>query len=181
MGLLDGINSTQLEKGWQCLLRDNHIMTFRRLDLEDSCLIERNKDKTVFRGWKDLHGTHFPFPGYKPAHLPPCEVTFCHLRDVVYEIIPGIVPDHDKPDAGRHRNLEKQMEKGGRVRSFMNDARMSDIRQWCADVGEQRRMKLIQRKPKQPNLEKIVLFLGIGFVMELLMIFWQISQRHLKL
>jgi hypothetical protein len=173
MGFLDSLSTTTKEKGWQCLLRDNHVMTFRSLDMEDSCLIERNKDKTVMRGWKHLYGNEFPCPGFKPAHIPPCAVTFCHPRDVILELYPGIIPDREKPDAGRHKRLKV----GTIAPAYLNDARMSDIRQWCADVGEQRRMKLMQKKPKQPNLDKIIMFLGAGFIGELLICLILIAQR----
>jgi hypothetical protein len=173
MGFLDSIAGNRIEKGWQCLIGDGHTLWFRPLEMEDSCLIERNKDKSIRIGWKHLYGNEYPCEGWKPGHISPSAVTFCHPRDVLLELYPGIVPDHEKPDSGRH----KTMRVGDKTTRFLNDARMSDIRQWCADVGEQRRMKLIQKKPKSPNMDKIIMFLGIGFVMELLGILFIIGQR----
>lgn len=162
MGFLDSFSSTQTDKGWQVLLPDDDTFWFRKLDIADLFLVERDKQKAVVSGWPDLNSNKFPCPGYKQAHIPQCRVTLCTRRDIIFEVIPGIVPSQQRPDGGRALNRKTDRF------SFVSEIdRLRDVVAWCAHYGNQRLMRVAGKKSKQPAMDKIIMWLGIGFVIEL--------------
>lgn len=163
MGFGDSFSSTVKEKGWQVLIPDDDTFWFRRLDLDDLFLVERDKQKMVTSGWPDLNANKFPCPGYKPAHIPPCRVTFCTRRDIIYEVVPGIVPRNQRPDGGRA--MDRKIGSRFSIESEMD--RLRDVVAWCAHHGNQRLLRIAAKKSKQPAMDRLIMWLGIGFLIEL--------------
>lgn len=161
MGLLDSLGGKVIEKRWQCIFRDDDMFQFRKLELEDTFLIERDKTKAVSHGWKHLYSNQFPCPGYKQAHIPPCAVTFSHPRDIIFEVIPGLVPNGERPDGGRSLDRKQKF-------SFLSEKeRLKEVVTWCANVGNQRLLRIAAKKSKQPSMDRLIMWLGVFGILEL--------------
>ena len=156
MGLPDifTFNKETKEKAGQLYFRDDHKFTFRFLELEDTIMVERNKDKTVKNGWKHFYSLEFPCAGYKGV-AQPGSYTLSYGRDVIFDLY-GILPDADKPDKGLPPAKGLQ--------------RVDNIIKWLVNIGNVQRMKIIAKRSKNQVYERITLFLGIGLMLQFLII-----------
>lgn len=162
MGFLDSLGTKPIEKRWQCLVGDDDTFWFRKLELEDTFLVARDKTKAVTHGWKDIIALRFPTPGYKQAHVPSCSFTFSHPRDIIFEVVPGMIPNYERPDGGR---TSKRPD--GKITAIGELDRLREVIRWCANVGNQRLLKVAAKKSKQPSMDRLIMWLGVGFVVEL--------------
>lgn len=158
MGMFDG---KVIEKRWQCYFPDDDTFQFRKLEVEDTFLIERGKQREVVRGWKDLRGNRFSCPGYRQAHIPPCSVTFSHPRDIIFEVVPGIIPNAQRPDGGR-TSMRRTKDGTGVAFSVEGEReRLKEVATWCASVGDFRLLRAAAKKLKQASMDKLIMWLGI--------------------
>ncbi|MFC1904961.1 hypothetical protein ACFLXT_04290 [Chloroflexota bacterium] len=128
----------QVEKRTQLLFRDDGKFQFRKLDIVDGFLVEKQGDD-IIKGWLMFYSLQFPFSGYKGIH--PDMVTLSSGRDVVLDPF-NMLPESDKPNKGK-----------GLIK-----IRISEI----ADTQRYKH----QAKPKSSFLiNRVTLFLGIALVM----------------
>jgi hypothetical protein len=142
------IFGTPKESRTQLLFRDDGKFIFRKLEVEDTFLQEKNKDNVIVKGWKHFYKLQFPFPGGQGVKAD--MVTLSFSRDVVLDPY-NLIDYRDIPD-----------NKG-------NPAKVG-IAQWLVDVGQARRLKMIVKRGKGSIYDKITLFLGAGFMLEILII-----------
>lgn len=135
------------EKRTQLFFRDDGKFQFRKLELEDTFLVEKNKDDVVQKGWKHFYRNQFPFEGYKG--IPADMVTMSFARDVLLDPY-DLVETRDKPDKGK--------------------GLVSEVISWLVEVGTMRRLKMIAKRGKISTYDKIVLFLGAAFMCQVLII-----------
>jgi hypothetical protein len=148
-----GMFGEPIEKSLQLYFRDDGRFIFRFLELLETIMVERNKEKAIIRGWKHIFGNQFPFVGYK--NIPSGKVTLGFNRDVILDPY-KLVPDSEKPDKGA-------VDTKGLVR-------IKSIVKWLTDIGEARRLKLMAKRGKNSSYDRIIMFLGIGFMLEIVII-----------
>ena len=156
MGIFDF--GDKREKRTQLYFRDDGKAEFRQLDIEATFMITTNKDDEIIKGWKHVYKNQFAFPGYKK--LKPDMVTLAHGRDIIFDPF-GLVPSTEKPDMTDMVVLPEEDEGGNKVRK---------IPQWLIDVGNAQMLKQMAQPGKQSSYNKIITFLGVGFVFEMLII-----------
>jgi hypothetical protein len=156
-----GLFSDPVEKGLQLYFRDDLRFIFRKMELEDTFLQEKNKEKTIIRGWKHFYRNQFPFVGYK--NIPAGMVTMSFSRDVVLDPY-KLVPEAEKPDKG--------------IADLKGILRVTNIVHWLAEVGNARRLKIMAKRNKGGSYDRIVLFLGSGLMLEILVIVLILLQRR---
>lgn len=147
-----GIFSAGKERGTQLRFRDDRKFEFRKLDIEDTFLVEK-KEGAITRGWKHFYKTLYAFPGYK--NIPADVVTICFDRDIILDPY-NIVDKADMPD--NYKPKERDAYESGR----------SNIVSWLIDVGHARRFKIMAKKGRGATTDKIVWFLGCALILELL-------------
>lgn len=157
-----GLFGAPKEKGLQLYFRDDGRFIFRRLELEDTFLEEKNNEHVIIRGWKHFFKNQFPFAGYKG--IKPGMVTLSCGRDVVLDPY-DLVPDTEKPDKGT-KELIKPI------------VRATNIVKWLVEVGNARRLKLMAKRAKNVATDRIILFLGAGLMVELLIIAIIVLQKR---
>jgi hypothetical protein len=159
-----GVFGDPIEKGLQLYFRDDVKFIFRFLPLEDTFLQLRNKERVVIRGWKHFYSNQFPFTGYK--NIPSGFVTISSGRDVITDVY-GVIPSQELPDSG----VVVKDAKDGNIR-------LVKIVKWLSEVGEARRLKIMAKRVKNSSYDRIVLFLGIGLMLEILIIVIELLQRR---
>lgn len=151
MGIFDF--GTPKEKRTQLYFRDDGKFTFRRLEIEDTFLVERNKDGMIIRGWKHFYNNQFPFGGYR--NIAADMVTLSSGRDIVLDPY-NLVPEKEKP--------------GKVAKQAVKVAGQPPIVDWLVEVGNMRRLKEMSKRGKASTYDKIVLFLGTALMLEILII-----------
>lgn len=129
-----GLLGPPKEKRTQLLFRDDGKFIFRKLEIEDTFLVEK-MNKEIIKGWKHFFKLQFPFPGLKG--IPADMVTLAFDRDIILDPY-GIVDDKDKPD--KHKKIDE------------ND--------WITDVADGQRYKAQNKPGNMLMLDKITLMLG---------------------
>lgn len=139
-------------KGLQLFLRDDMRFKFRPLEIVDTFLVERQNEQIV-RGWKHFYKNQYEFAGYRG--IPSGMVTLSFARDIILDPH-GLVPERERP--------EKYAVEIGKTKSDRG------IIAWLVDVGNAQRLKIIAKRGKNNTYDKIVIFLGIIGVLEIIVI-----------
>jgi len=150
---------TPVEKGDQVFFRGDMKVSYRSLPIEATFLCEKNKDDDIIAGYKHFLENQFAFTGYKK--LKPGMVTLSHGRDVVYDPF-GIVKDNKEIDMKNMVTLPNLDEE--------SNTQPRKAPQWLIDVGNAQVKKRQAQPGKQSSYNRIIWFLGAGFVMEILVI-----------
>ena len=137
------------DKGLQLLFRDDESFEFRKLSLEDSCLVEKGTDQLPMRGWKHFFSTQLSFRGFKNITAGP--VTISCMRDFIMDPF-NQIPETASPS------------EGGKPKSSSDN----DIRKWTARIAEQKRYQVTSKRPNQAIIDKMIWFLGAGLIIELI-------------
>jgi len=145
------------ERRTQLHFRDDGSFEFRKLEIEDTFLVEKNNEE-ILRGWKHFFRNQFPFAGYKSIKAD--QVTLSYDRDIILDPYGLIQGDKDSPD---NRSVRV-------VTGATKDAKRTGVELWLADVGEARRLKMMASRAKATNYNKVILFLGSVLIMQLLII-----------
>lgn len=153
-----GISFKSQERRTQLHFIDDGTFEFRKLDIEDTFLVERNKDGDIVRGWKHFYRNQFPFAGYKG--IPRDQVTLSFDRDIILDPYGLSENDKDNPEK-RGQALAATVE---------GKKQLQGTPAWLSEVGEARRLKILANRSKNTNYNKIVIFLGIALFFELLVI-----------
>ena len=155
--MFEYIFGTPKEKRTQLHFRDDGTFKFRQLEIEDTFLVEKDKDE-IIRGWKHLYRNQFPFAGYKG--IKPDQVTVSYDRDIILDPYNLVEKDEDNPE--KRTKMALDAVEGGKE--------LKGTRAWLSDVGEARRLKLLANRAKNSNYNKIIIFLGAALMVELLII-----------
>lgn len=158
--MFENILGTPKEKRTQLHFRDDGTFEFRRLEIEDTFLIERKGDEIV-RGWKHLYRNQFPFAGYRS--IKPDQVTLSFDRDIILDPY-NLVGGEDDPAKSAKVVLD----------AVEGEKEIKGTRAWLSDIGEARRLKLLANRAKKNNYNKIIMFLGVALMIELLIIGFQV-------
>jgi len=149
---LSGLFGTVKENRTQLYFPDYGGFKFRRLLLQDSCLVEKNNNGDIIKAWKHFYSSQIPFNGYKRIHAD--MVTLSFDRDFIldpFDTIPVMTSPSGKPDKSE-----------------------AGIKRWTAQVAESQRYKIMSRPSGMLQIDKIIMWLGIGLV--LLIIIFGISK-----
>jgi len=130
------------EKRTQLYFPDYGGFEFRKLPLEDSCLVEKANGEVV-KAWKHFYCNQLTFDGYKNIHA--AMVTLGFDRDFVLD------PFNKIPVAGDVSGKPKRNE--------------ADIKKWTSQVAESQRYKVMNKHGNLLLLDKITMFLGIGLLL----------------
>ena len=98
--MFENILGKPKEKRTQLHFRDDGAFEFRRLEIEDTFLVEKKNDE-IIKGWKHFYRNQFPFAGYKG--IKPDQVTLSYDRDIILDPY-NLVDEKDKPD--KHRKIK---------------------------------------------------------------------------
>jgi hypothetical protein len=137
---------TSKERKTQLMFYDDGSFEFKSRLFQDSCLIEK-KDENVVKAWKHFYGTDMRFDGYRAIRADMVSIGFD--RDFILDPFDK-VPISATPNAG----------KPGKS----SDAQ---IKAWTAQVAEAQRYKVMNKPTTLLLWDKITMWLGIGFVLEL--------------
>lgn len=142
MGIFSNILGTASEKRTQLFIRDDGKLTFRRLDIMDASIVEKDKNKKPVKGWMDKYKMLFPFDGYR--NIPAGSVSIGFDRSPLLDIW-GILEDEEKlpVNAGLKHPL-------------------------IQDVARNRMYKIdTTAKPNKMN-DYIAIFCGAGMIIEII-------------
>ena len=88
---------TPKEQRTQLYFRDDGGFIFRKLDIEDGFLVEKNKKKEITKAWMMRYKLLKRFDGY--GNVGADMVTISFARDIVFDPF-GQLNDSEKPDKG---------------------------------------------------------------------------------
>lgn len=142
MGLLQATE----EKRTQLFFHDGGSFEFRKLPFVDTCLVVK-QDNTITKAWKHFYSNQIRFDGYKNFHAD--LVSLGYDRDFILDPF-NRVPVLDNPGG-----------KPGKT----NDS----IKKWTAQIAESQRQKVNAKPGTSLLVNKIVVFLGIGLILQLLL------------
>jgi hypothetical protein len=166
------------ESRTQLLFRDEGSFEFRRLEIEDTFLVEKKdgkKDSDIVRGWKHFYENQFPFPGY--GRIPADMVTLGFNRDIILDPY-GIVKREELPPE------EKQTGEGDALvlawpQGNGHKGRLFNKGQpWLVEVGHARRLKILAKRGRASIYDKIVYFIGATLLLEIVIILIKVGQAH---
>lgn len=125
------------------------------MEIEETFLVEKNKDSEVVAGWAHFYQNQYPFPGFK--NIPSDMVTISHARDIILDPH-DLVPRDELPDSitvglGKKTNTPEDKTKS-----------------WLANVGKASRLKIMSKRGKNKNIDRIITFLGVAFMLEIVII-----------
>lgn len=140
------------EKRTQLYFRGDGRFEFRRMELEDAILVERNKEGEVTSGWPHFYQAQYPFPGYK--NIPADMVTLSHARDIILDPH-KLVPIDELPDI-----------KTDDKRKTGNDK----MKTWLANIGKASRLKIMAKRGKSKSTDKIIVFLGASLMLQIVIL-----------
>lgn len=141
------------EKRTQLFFRGDGRFEFRRMELEDAILVEKNKEGEVTSGWPHFYQAQYPFPGYK--NIPADMVTLSHARDIILDPH-KLVPINELPDI---KPDEKR-------KSGNND----NMKTWLANIGKASRLKIMAKRSKTKATDKIIVFLGTALMLQIVIL-----------
>lgn len=153
------------ERRTQLYFRDDNAFQFRRLDIEDTFLVEKDKDGEIIKGWKHFYRNQFPFEGYKGIKRD--QVTLSYGRDIILDPYKLIEKDEDNPQKRTKMVLD----------AVDGQKQIQGTHAWLSDVGEARRMKMLANRSKRSNYDKLMIFLGSALILELLIIGIEVALR----
>lgn len=122
------------EKRTQLYFRDDGQFAFRKLEIEDTFLVEK-KDSAITHGWKHFFGLQFPFAGKKGIKAD--MVTLGFSRDIVLDPF-NIIDESEKPE--KHKKINENP--------------------WVSEVAESRVYKHQVAGQKMALYDKVTLILG---------------------
>ncbi len=96
MGFLN-ILGTPKERGTQLYFRDDGGFLFRKLDIEDSFLVEKNKAHEIIKSWMMKYKLLKRFEGYKGIGAD--RVTISFGRDIVFDLFDQLAKA-ERPEKG---------------------------------------------------------------------------------
>lgn len=137
---------TVKENRTQLYFPDYGGFKFRRLPLEDSCLVEKDKNKQVTKAWPHFYSAQIPFGGHKNIHAG--MVTLSFDRDFIldpFNVIPITTNSSGKPEK--------------------SDV---SIKKWTAQIAESQRYKVMSQPGNMMLIEKITLWLGVALILLIL-------------
>jgi hypothetical protein len=164
--MFGNIFGTPKERRTQLHFRDDGSAEFRLLDIEDTFLVEKDKDGEITRGWKHFYKNQFPFAGYKG--IKPDQVTLGYDRDIILDPYNLVEKDKDNPNQSK-KVLTDVVNKHKQV---------TGVQAWLSDVGEARRLKLMAKRSTKSNYNKIIWFLGGTLMFELIIIGIEVLMRQ---
>jgi len=133
---------TVKEKRTQLYFPDYGGFQFRKLALEDSCLVEKNGKKEIVKAWKHFYCAQIPFSGFKKIHAD--MVTLGFDRDFILDLfnkVPVQTNSSGKPDKSEE-----------------------SIKKWTAQVAESQRYKVMTHPGGMLPMDKIIAWLGVALV-----------------
>ena len=136
---------TVKENRTQLYFPDYGGFQFRKLALEDSCLVEK-KNGEIAKAWKHFYSSQIPFNGYKNIHAD--MVTLSFDRDFILDLF-NMIPIIDN-SSGKPKKSE------------------ADIKKWTAQVAESQRYKVMNHPGGMMLLDKITMWLGVGLILLIL-------------
>lgn len=145
------------EKRTQLHFRDDGTFEFRRLEIEDTFLVEKKNDE-IIKGWKHFYRNQFPFAGYKGIRSD--QVTLSYDRDIILDPYNLVGEDKDNPEMRIKVVLD----------AVDGDKELKGTRAWLSDIGEARRLKMLANRAKSSSYNKVIMFLGVALLVELLII-----------
>ena len=86
------------EKRTQLYFRDDGGFQFRKLDIEDTFLVEKNRNGEVIKAWMMRYKLLRRFDGYKGVGSD--MVTISYARDIVFDPFKQL-NDNEKPEKGK--------------------------------------------------------------------------------
>ncbi len=142
--MFDSILGTPKEKRTQLFFRDDGKATFRKLFVEETSLVEKDKSGEIIKGWKHFFKLQFPFSGYK--NIPGDQVTLSFDRHYVLDYC-GMLDKNEKPPM---------------------DARLDSP--YVSQIASGRCYKIDSQQKGTVWADKMIWFLGSGIILELLII-----------
>ncbi len=159
--LLGGVAGVPKEQRTQLHFRDDGTFQFRRLEIEETFLVEK-KDDVITRGWKHFYRNQFPFPGYK--NIKADQVTLSFDRDIILDPFGIVEKEKEAPDKSKKI-----------LGDVAGDAReITGVKAWLGNIGEARRLKMLANRAKKSNYNKLIMFLGSALMIELLIIGFEV-------
>jgi len=136
--------------------RDDGKFTFRKLNIEDTFLVEKRGDD-IIKGWKHFFKLQFPFAGlggklaeFKKG-IGADMVTLGFDRDIIFDPF-NQVPVTNNPNSGKPAKTD------------------TAVKQWTAQVAESQRYKVMNKPGTSLLLDKVTLWLGIGLILLILIL-----------
>lgn len=166
--MFENLFGSPKEQRTQLHFRDDGTFEFRKLDIEETFLVEKDKNGEIVKGWKHFYNNQFPFAGYKGIKAD--QVTMSFDRDIILDPYGLIETDKDNP------NKSQKILNDAAVRSKQGNG--VGIKAWLADIGEARRLKMMANRAKTSNYNRIILFLGIALIFELLIISLEVLMKR---
>lgn len=145
-----GIGGKHENKGLQLLIRDDTNLQFRQQKLNSTFIVEE-EDGEVVNGWKHLFGNQWTFGGGEG--LPSGHVTVSTERDYLLELLPGIIPESEKPTRATPSELMKSI----RPQEVTTDP-------FLVEVGRARAFDILVEKLHSRSYEKVTQYLGLGLL-----------------
>jgi len=136
---------TVKENRTQLYFPDYGGFQFRKLPLEDSCLVEKQKG-VVIKAWKHFYSSQIVFNGYKKIHAD--MVTMGFDRDFILD------PFNKIPVMGNTSGKPGKTE--------------VEIKKWTSQIAEGKRYQVMSNPSGMMLIEKITMWLGIGLVLLIL-------------
>jgi len=97
MSVFSGILGTPKEQRTQLYFRDDGGFQFRKLDVEDGFLVEKNKAREIIKAWMMRYKLLKRFDGFKSISAD--MVTLSFARDIVFDPF-NQLKEGEKPDKG---------------------------------------------------------------------------------
>ena len=135
---------TPKEKRTQLFFRDDGKATFRKLEVEEASLVEKNPAGEIIKGWKHFYKLQFPFKGY--GNIGADKVTLSFDRHYVLDPFDLLNKDERPPQDGKLDNA------------------------YISQIASGRCYKIESQKKGTSVVDKMTLFLGSGIILEIIII-----------
>jgi hypothetical protein len=152
-------------KALQLLIHDELTAEFRTLPNRNTFIFEEEDDEPIY-GWKHLFSNLWDFEGGEG--LPAGKVTISTERDYLMELIPGIIPESQKPDKSQKKEI---------VNKATGIVEEADA--FLVEVGESRAADILVEKMKSTSYEKVTQWLGIALLGMIVAVIIKIIMRQL--
>jgi hypothetical protein len=138
-------DTSKIEKKGDIHFRDDNKFQFRKMLMENSCLVEKVSDKYI-TGYKHFYSCEVPFPGYKS--IPSGQYILTYNRDIILDLF-NKVPEGE--------NLSNKPKNG-----------RDNLKKWISQIAENQR-HIYRSKPKSSTMtDKISWALIIVLTLETL-------------
>jgi hypothetical protein len=160
-----GIGNKHVNKGLQLLIRDELTAKIRPLPIRSTFLFEEEDDEPV-AGWKHLFSNIWDFEGGEG--LPAGKVTICTERDYLMELLPGLIPESEKPDKTQKKGIVNK-----------STGIVEEVDTFLVEVGESRAIDILVEKMKSTSYEKVTQWLGLGLIGMIVAVIIKVLMRQL--